>query len=158
MARQSDGTLRQMSYFIAVSESGSFRRAADSLEITQPTLTSQIATLEERLGLVLFERSRSGATMSPAGRELLPLSVLVLGMGIVGSSWAAIIGLLIGGAILGIVACIAIDAVPEELPVWFLKWAFLAFIALVAISMSRSVSSWRSLRNAVEPRNDVIRA
>jgi len=78
MARKTDGTLRQISYFIAVAESGSFRRAADMLDITQPTLTVQIASLEERLGLVLFERSRSGATVSPVGRELLPHARRVL--------------------------------------------------------------------------------
>lgn len=78
MARQRAGTLRQMSYFVAVAELGSFRRAADSLEITQPTLTSQIASLEDSLGVVLFERSRKGATVSPAGRELLPHARRVL--------------------------------------------------------------------------------
>lgn len=78
MARSTEGTLRQMSYFVSVADSGSFRRAADLLEITQPTLTSQIASLEERLGLLLFERSRTGTTLSPVGRELLPRARRVL--------------------------------------------------------------------------------
>jgi len=67
-----------MSYFVSVADSGSFRRAADLLEITQPTLTAQIASLEERLGLLLFERSRTGTTLSPVGRELLPRARRVL--------------------------------------------------------------------------------
>jgi len=78
VARSTEGTLRQMSYFVSVADSGSFRRAADLLEITQPTLTSQIASLEERLGLLLFERSRTGTTLSPVGRELLPRARRVL--------------------------------------------------------------------------------
>ena len=64
-------TLRQLEYFIAVSEYGSFRRAADKLSISQPTLTAQIAQLEQVLGGQLFERNRSGTSQSPLGRELL---------------------------------------------------------------------------------------
>jgi len=78
MPRQREATLRQLSYLVAVAEQGSFRRAADSLEITQPTLTAQIASLEGSLGLVLFERSRRGATVSSAGRDLLPHARRVL--------------------------------------------------------------------------------
>ena len=50
-----------------------FRKAAQKLNISQPTLTSQIATLEDALGVKLFERSRAGTLLSPAGRELLPV-------------------------------------------------------------------------------------
>lgn len=64
-------TLRQLEYFIAVSENGSFRKAADKLSISQPTLTAQIAQLEQVLGGQLFERNRSGTSQSPLGRELL---------------------------------------------------------------------------------------
>lgn len=66
------GTLRQMQYFVSVAEHGSFRRAANHLNVTQPTLTAQIAALEDVLSITLFERSRSGARLTPAGRELLP--------------------------------------------------------------------------------------
>jgi LysR family hydrogen peroxide-inducible transcriptional activator len=65
-------TIRQIRYFTAVAEHGSFRRAADYLDVTQPTLTAQIAALEEALETQLFERSRSGTWPSVAGRELLP--------------------------------------------------------------------------------------
>lgn len=69
MKRQA--TLRQLQYFAAVADHGSFRRAADQLEISQPTLTAQIAALEETLATALLERSRTGTTLSVAGRELL---------------------------------------------------------------------------------------
>jgi len=71
MAAHRQATLRQLQYFVAVADHGSFRRAADQLEITQPTLTAQIAALEEALEMPLFERSRMGTTLSVAGRELL---------------------------------------------------------------------------------------
>jgi LysR family hydrogen peroxide-inducible transcriptional activator len=71
-------SVKQIEYFVAVARQGSFRRAAESLDVSQPTVTSQVALLEKSLGVVLFERGRSGATLSPAGRELLPRARSVL--------------------------------------------------------------------------------
>ncbi len=65
-------SLRQLEYFVAISRFGSFRRAADELGISQPTITAQLAQLEKTLTVVLFERGRNGATLTPAGRQLLP--------------------------------------------------------------------------------------
>lgn len=65
-------SVRQMEYFVEVAEAGSLRQAASRLGVTQPTLTAQLRTLEENLGVVLLERTRSATTLSPAGRELLP--------------------------------------------------------------------------------------
>ena len=64
-------TLKQIRYFLAVAEHGSFRRTADRLDVTQPTLTAQIAALEKSLSVKLFERSHTGTWLSAAGRELL---------------------------------------------------------------------------------------
>ena len=66
-------SLRQIAYFKAIGEVGSFRGAAERLGVTQPTLTAQIATLEESLGVKLFERTRLGATPTVAARELIPV-------------------------------------------------------------------------------------
>lgn len=65
-------TIRQVGYFTAVADTLSFRQAAGRLQVSQPTLTHQILALEETLGLELFERSRAGTKLTPAGRELLP--------------------------------------------------------------------------------------
>jgi LysR family hydrogen peroxide-inducible transcriptional activator len=64
-------SFKQIRYFIAVADAGSFRQAAFKLNITQPTLSTQISALEDTLGLQLFERTRSGTSMTVAGRELL---------------------------------------------------------------------------------------
>jgi len=64
-------SLRQLQYFVAVSNAQSFRRAAEKLGVSQPTLTAQIASLEQALGVRLFERGRSGTIQSPIGRELV---------------------------------------------------------------------------------------
>ena len=71
MIGQSDVTLRQIAYFMAVFEHGSLRKAADRLGVTQPTLTAQIAAMERALEVILFERTRSGVLPTPAAHELI---------------------------------------------------------------------------------------
>lgn len=65
-------TIKQLQYFQAVAEHQSIRRAADRLDIAQPTLSTQLAALERSLGVTLFERTRRVTQLTPAGRELLP--------------------------------------------------------------------------------------
>ena len=65
-------SIRQIEYFVAIVEATSFRRAAQRLRVSQPTLTNQILALEEALGLQLFERSRAGTVLTAVGGELLP--------------------------------------------------------------------------------------
>lgn len=64
-------SLKQIRYFTAIAESGSFRQAAFRLDVTQPALSNQIAILEKLLDLQLFERSKNGTTTTVEGRELL---------------------------------------------------------------------------------------
>ncbi|MGW2150375.1 LysR substrate-binding domain-containing protein [Nonomuraea bangladeshensis] len=58
--------------FLAVTEHRHYGRAADRLNITQPTLTKQIQTLEAQVGGRLFDRGRHGATPTRLGALLLP--------------------------------------------------------------------------------------
>ena len=62
-------TLRQIRYFAVLSTALQYRRAAQQLGISQPSLSLQIAALEEALGAKLIERKRSGLILTPVGRE-----------------------------------------------------------------------------------------
>jgi DNA-binding transcriptional LysR family regulator len=64
--------LRQLEYFIAICEAGSFSAAAIRLYVTQPSLSQQMRALEKELGAELLERGRHGITLTPAGRAFLP--------------------------------------------------------------------------------------
>ncbi|MEO1078855.1 MAG: hydrogen peroxide-inducible genes activator [Pseudomonadota bacterium] len=71
-------TLKQILYFQTVAETQSIRRAADRLDIAQPTLSTQLAALEKSLGVTLFERTRRLTQLTPAGRQLLPAAKQVI--------------------------------------------------------------------------------
>lgn len=64
-------TLRQLEYFVAVAERLNFSRAAEACFVSQPSLSAQIAQLEARLGVKLFERDRRGVQLTPAGEALV---------------------------------------------------------------------------------------
>lgn len=64
-------SLRQLEYFVALSETRHFRRAADRVGVTQPTLSAQLAELERRLDVQLVERSRSGVVVTAIGEQVL---------------------------------------------------------------------------------------
>jgi LysR family hydrogen peroxide-inducible transcriptional activator len=63
-------SLRQLEYFVALVDTGSFRAAAEQCGISQPSLSVQLATLEKRLGERLVERGRAGVIPTLAGREV----------------------------------------------------------------------------------------
>ncbi|WP_188052266.1 LysR family transcriptional regulator [Aureimonas fodinaquatilis] len=62
---------RQLDYFVAISDAGSFRKAAETLHIAQPALTRQMKQLEQDFGVPLFFRSSKGVMLTEAGLLLL---------------------------------------------------------------------------------------
>ena len=64
-------TLRQLQYVVAVADRLSFHKAADVCNVSQPSLSVQIAQLEAALGVQLFERNRRRVLVTDAGRDVL---------------------------------------------------------------------------------------
>ncbi|MCE8512482.1 LysR family transcriptional regulator [Ruegeria pomeroyi] len=64
-------SLRQLEYIVAVDRLGRFGLAASALNVSQPSLSAQIAEVEAELGLRLFHRSRSGVVATAQGAELI---------------------------------------------------------------------------------------
>ena len=64
-------SLRQLQYAVAVAELLSFRKAAESCHVSQPSLSAQLAQLEDALGVRLFERDRRRVLVTEAGREIV---------------------------------------------------------------------------------------
>ncbi|AFK62862.1 LysR family transcriptional regulator [Advenella kashmirensis WT001] len=71
-------TIKQMRAFIAVAAEGSFTKAADSLHVTQSTLTSSIKVLEDEVGLQLFDRSTRSVIPTRQGELFLPTAQRIL--------------------------------------------------------------------------------
>ncbi|MBM2619020.1 LysR family transcriptional regulator [Actinoplanes sp. LDG1-06] len=65
-----DVDLRRLRQFVTLADTLNYGRAAESLHIAQPALSRSIAAFERELGVRLFDRSRAGTTLTPAG-ELL---------------------------------------------------------------------------------------
>ena len=59
--------LRVLHYFLTVAKEQSFTKAAAWLHITQPTLSRQLAALEEELGTKLFHRNGRNVTLTDEG-------------------------------------------------------------------------------------------
>ncbi|MDR0225864.1 MAG: LysR family transcriptional regulator [Burkholderiaceae bacterium] len=70
--------LRQLRQFVALAETGNFHRAAEALHMAQPPLSVSIRKLEEELGAPLFERSSTGALLTPEGQAMLSDARLAL--------------------------------------------------------------------------------
>lgn len=65
-------SLRQAQYVVAVVDEASFTRAAETLAVSQPSLSHQVRALEETIGAPLLERGTRPVSLTPAGRAFLP--------------------------------------------------------------------------------------
>ena len=59
--------LRLLRYFLTVAKEQSFTKAAEQLHITQPTLSRQMASFEENLGITLFIRNGKKISLTDEG-------------------------------------------------------------------------------------------
>ncbi|MEA5543283.1 LysR family transcriptional regulator [Limnoraphis robusta Tam1] len=63
--------LSQLRALVAIADSGNFSEAALQLNLSQSTISHAIATLEEELGVILLQRGRYGASLTPVGERIV---------------------------------------------------------------------------------------
>ena len=71
-------TLRQLQYFLALSELRHFGKAAERCCVTQPAMSMQIKELEDELGLRLIERKRGNIDLTQEGKDIAARAHAVL--------------------------------------------------------------------------------
>lgn len=69
-----DVRLRHLECFLAAAQTQSFTAAAQRLGISRPLVSKWMKTLEEELGLTLFDRKKDGVSLSPDGKRLMELA------------------------------------------------------------------------------------
>lgn len=72
-------TFKQLKYFDALARERHFGRAAETCSVTQPALSMQIGELEQSLGIMLVERTRTGVQLTDKGHEIALRSTRILG-------------------------------------------------------------------------------
>jgi DNA-binding transcriptional LysR family regulator len=70
--------LQQLRYAVAAADHGSFRQAAEALLLQQSTLSRCVRQLEERIGVIVFERSTGGVRATQAGLDFLRMARSIL--------------------------------------------------------------------------------
>lgn len=64
-------TLQQILYVLTIADKNSMNKAAESLYISQPTLTAAVKELEGELGIIIFKRTTRGTALTPDGEEFI---------------------------------------------------------------------------------------
>ncbi len=64
----------QLEAFLEAADRGSFRRAADALYLSQPSVSARVQALEEEVGVALFHRTARGVRLTDMGRTFLPFA------------------------------------------------------------------------------------
>jgi LysR family hydrogen peroxide-inducible transcriptional activator len=71
-------TLIELKFVVAVAQERNFRRAAEKCFVTQPALSLGIKKLEEELGVMIFERSRTEVSLTEIGAKIVEQANVVL--------------------------------------------------------------------------------
>lgn len=70
--------IRELKTFISVAQKGTFAAAGQQVGLTQSAVSAQINSLEEALGVKLFDRTGRAATLNSAGQRAVPLAEEIL--------------------------------------------------------------------------------
>lgn len=76
--RSRNMTLQQLKYIVTVAETGTFSEAAKILLLSQPSLTKSVKELEKEMGILIFDRTNKGVSVSKEGETFLGYARQVL--------------------------------------------------------------------------------
>ena len=71
--------INQLKYVLEVAASSSMREASTRLYVSQPALSASIHELEEEIGILIFERTNKGISLTDEGREFLSYAKKAVG-------------------------------------------------------------------------------
>lgn len=71
-------TLSELRFVVAVAKERNFRRASEKCFVSQPALSLAIKKLEEDLGVLIFERSRTDVSPTPIGEQIISQAIRAL--------------------------------------------------------------------------------
>ncbi|MBO4284578.1 MAG: LysR family transcriptional regulator, partial [Clostridia bacterium] len=71
--------INQLKYVLEVAGSSSMREASTKLYVSQPALSASIRELEEELGILIFERTNKGVSLTEEGREFIDYAKKAVG-------------------------------------------------------------------------------
>jgi len=71
--------ITQLKYILEVAASSSMREASTKLYVSQPALSASIRDLEDELGILIFERTNKGISLTEAGREFITYAKKAVG-------------------------------------------------------------------------------
>lgn len=111
-------TIQMLRYLVLAAETGTLRAAAEASGVTQPTLSSQLAKLEDELDQTLLERDRRGVRPTPIGRRVVKRARAVLReVELLRSDCRAQTHPLAGPLRLGVIPTVGTYILPRLLPV-----------------------------------------
>lgn len=70
--------IREIKYFVACVQAGSFSKAAESLFTTQSSVSKIVKAMEEKTGVLLFERLPKGIRLTPEAEYMYPFALSIL--------------------------------------------------------------------------------
>jgi DNA-binding transcriptional LysR family regulator len=136
--------LRQLEYFVAIADEGSFTRGAERLFVAQPSLSQQIKVLERELGGELFERLPNGVRLTAAGKAFLTDARLTLTHAAhAARSARSALGLEAGELEVATVTSVAFGVLPPAFELWHARYPGTTI-------MLREYQHRRALDDAVE--------
>ena len=71
-------TLTELRYIVTLAQESHFGRAAERCHVSQPTLSVGVKKLEDELGVLIFERTKSAVRLTPVGEGIVTQAQKVL--------------------------------------------------------------------------------